>query len=80
MNNKYKRFFELKQKEQYGVDYVIQFRKGPSGVLVVAPHGGGIEPGTSDIADGIAGRKHSFYCFKGIKKFGNAPMDRDNNI
>ncbi len=74
MINKYKSFFELKQKEQYGVDYVIQFRKGPSGILLMAPHGGGIEPGTFDIADSIADGKHSFYCFKGIKKFGNKAL------
>jgi phage replication-related protein YjqB (UPF0714/DUF867 family) len=37
----------------------------------MAPHGGGIEPGTLDIADAIAGREHTFYAFKGIKPAGN---------
>lgn len=37
----------------------------------MAPHGGGIEPGTYEIADAVAGIEHSFYCFEGIKKSHN---------
>jgi phage replication-related protein YjqB (UPF0714/DUF867 family) len=37
----------------------------------MAPHGGGIEPGTLDIADALAGGEHTFYAFKGIKPAGN---------
>lgn len=37
----------------------------------MAPHAGGIEPGTGDIADALAGAEHAYYCFKGLKKSGN---------
>ena len=72
--DKYKNFSELKQHEKDSIDYEIQIRKGRSGIAVIAPHGGGIEPGTVDIADGVAGREHTFYCFKGIKKKGNTDL------
>ncbi len=72
--DKYNNFSELKQHEKEGIDYEIHIRKGHSGIAVMAPHGGGIEPGTVDIADGVAGRKHTFYGFEGIKKKGNANL------
>ena len=67
----YRNFKELQLHETEGTDFEICVRKGTSGIAIIAPHGGGIEPGTMDIADGIAGREHSFYCFKGIKPVGN---------
>lgn len=67
----YRSFAELAQYEQEGLDYRIRHHTGPSGVLVMAPHGGRIEPGTGDIADAIAGSEHAFYGFKGLKKSGN---------
>lgn len=72
--DKYRNFNELKKHEREGADYVIEMRKGVSGVAIIAPHGGGIEPGTVDVADSVAGGQHSFYCFKGIKKKGNAAL------
>jgi len=72
--DKYRNFSELKRHEIEGIDYHIQVRKGSSGIAIIAPHGGGIEPGTVDIADQVAGKKHSFYCFKGTKKTGNADL------
>jgi len=67
----YSSFAELAQHEAQGFDFLIQQRSGISGILVMAPHGGGIEPGTGDIADALAGCEHAFYCFKGLKKSGN---------
>jgi len=64
----------LKQHEKEGVDYEIHIRKSRSEIAVIAPHGGGIEPGTLDIADVVAGPEHTFYCFKGIKKKGNTDL------
>jgi phage replication-related protein YjqB (UPF0714/DUF867 family) len=37
----------------------------------MSPHGGGIEPGTSELAEAIAGTNLSFYAFEGIKQAGN---------
>jgi phage replication-related protein YjqB (UPF0714/DUF867 family) len=52
---------------QEGVDYRIIAQKRPSKVLVLAPHGGGIEPGTSELVRKIAGEHFSIYCFEGIQ-------------
>jgi phage replication-related protein YjqB (UPF0714/DUF867 family) len=45
----------------------------------MAPHGGGIEPGTIDIADNLAGCDYTFYAFKGLKKGGNNILHINNN-
>ncbi|MBW1783320.1 MAG: poly-gamma-glutamate hydrolase family protein [Deltaproteobacteria bacterium] len=70
----YSSYEELAQHETEGVDYVIVTRNGPSPIAVIAPHGGGIEPGTADIADAVAADQHAFSAFKGIKKAGNADL------
>ena len=48
-------------------DYRVDFRYGQSGIAVMAPHGGRIEPGTTEIADAAAGTEHNFYSFTGLK-------------
>jgi phage replication-related protein YjqB (UPF0714/DUF867 family) len=53
------------------VDYHIIQRIGDSGITVMSIHGGGIEPGTTEIADAVAGKMHSFYSFSGSKTRGN---------
>ena len=75
----YRHFGQLQQHEQEGRDYTILHRVGSSGILLMAPHGGGIEPGTGDIADAVADQHHSFYCFKGIKKQGNRVLHIASN-
>ncbi len=70
----YLNFDDLKQYEKEGKDYLIRFREGCSGTALFAPHGGGIEPGTVEIADEVAGNVHTLYAFKGIKKEGNAVL------
>lgn len=67
----YQNFFELSQNERPGLDFQIRMRRGPSGILVLAPHGGNIEPGCSEIADACAAEEHSFYSFEGLKASGN---------
>lgn len=71
---KYSNFKDLKVKEKEGIDYQIQSRQGETGIAVIAPHGGGIEPGTSEIADRVAGEDHAFYSFEGWKRQGNFEM------
>ncbi|MDY7034410.1 MAG: poly-gamma-glutamate hydrolase family protein [Thermodesulfobacteriota bacterium] len=72
--DKYNSFQELKIHEKEGIDYKVLLREGISGLAVIAPHGGGIEPGTDIIADWIAGTEHSFYSFMGIKSSGNSGL------
>jgi phage replication-related protein YjqB (UPF0714/DUF867 family) len=67
----YSSYAKLQQVDQEGKDYRIHVREGLSDIAVMAPHGGGIEPGTFEIADAVAGVEHYFYCFEGIKKSHN---------
>jgi phage replication-related protein YjqB (UPF0714/DUF867 family) len=72
--DRYESFYVLREHEQEGVAYSIYFRTGTSGVAVMAPHGGGIEPGTTDVADSVAGADHAFYSFCGTRKAGNGDL------
>lgn len=67
---RYPGFDELMRAEAE-TDYAIRLRDGQSGVAILAPHGGRIEPGTSEIADAAAGREHTLYAFEGLKSEGN---------
>ena len=65
---KYASFAELAQHETPGRDFrVRQIDRPGSRVVIVAPHGGMIEVGTSEIAGLIAGTDYSLFCFEGLK-------------
>jgi phage replication-related protein YjqB (UPF0714/DUF867 family) len=70
----YRNFQQLIIGEREGKDFSIHARVGSSGVAVIAPHGGGIEPGTMELAEAIAGSAHSLYCFEGTKRAGNSGL------
>ena len=70
--DKYSSFDDLKHHEILGKDYTFSFRDAGSRVTIIAPHGGKIEPRTSDLARQIAGDNYNFYCFEGIKAKDNA--------
>ena len=70
----YCHFEQLKTCEKEGIDYRIRWRIQDSGIAVLSIHGGAIEPGTSEIADAIAGSEHTFYTFEGIKETGNRSL------
>ncbi|HTB28397.1 MAG TPA: poly-gamma-glutamate hydrolase family protein, partial [Steroidobacteraceae bacterium] len=68
---KYGSFAELARHETAGKDYRIEVReRTDSSVLVVAPHGGMIEAGTSQIAASIAGEEYHLFSFEGLKPYG----------
>ncbi|MGA9117390.1 MAG: poly-gamma-glutamate hydrolase family protein [Bacteroidota bacterium] len=69
--DRYPSFASLAECASVGVDYRILVRKRHTPIAVVAPHGGGIEPGTSELAEAIAGRTLSLYCFIGLKNARN---------
>lgn len=69
--DKYSNFAELRRNEHEGEDYRILVEERYSKVVIIAPHGGRIEPGTSEIARGLAGSEFSLYCFEGRKPKGN---------
>ncbi len=59
-------FKELSSLKKEGQDFEIKLRTGTSDSLVMAIHGGTIEPGTTELADATAGEKHSYYSFTGL--------------
>jgi len=71
---KYRSFEELAANETDGIDFRIREREGLSGIALIAIHGGGIEPGTTEIAEAVAGDRHAFYTFSGLKPTGNASL------
>ena len=64
----YKSYKELSERESKGIDYEIRYADVNSPVVIAAIHGGGIEPGTEELALAIANHKYSYYLFSGIKK------------
>lgn len=65
----YMNFKKLASREIEGQDYRIKLELRDPRVLIMAPHGGKIEPTTEVIAEAIAGKDYSFYSFEGLKTF-----------
>lgn len=63
----YANFIQLAQNEREGIDYQRHWLRRTSPVLIAAPHGGGIEPGTSEVASALAGERHALYIFEGYR-------------
>ncbi len=66
MADQYHSFAGLAAREIEGVHYRIRVIARESPIAVIAPHGGFIEPGTSEVAAAIADETHSLYCFEGL--------------
>jgi len=71
--DKYRDFRHLAQNEVEGTDFRVRTRASGT-TLILAPHGGGIEPGTSELAEAVAGADHSLYLFEGIKAGQNGDL------
>lgn len=69
--DKYRNFAELCESEREGRDYDRVIERRDSKTAIIAPHGGGIERGTSEIAKALAGSEFSLYCLEGLKVRGN---------
>jgi len=71
LDDRYNNFEQLLSTERENIDFrrIVKQRNSPW--LIVAPHGGGIEPGTSELAEAIARFDHSLYTFEGIRKSNN---------
>ena len=63
----------LRKVEREGAAYELTWTITASPLIVIAPHGGGIELRTSEIASAIAGREHTQCQFKGKLPSGNYP-------
>lgn len=70
--DKYRNFELLKHDNTEGKDFrIVICKKKDSTFVIIAPHGGAIEPGTSEIADRIANKGYSLVLFEGIKNNNN---------
>jgi phage replication-related protein YjqB (UPF0714/DUF867 family) len=65
-------YADLAKAQVEGTDFNVRVQRKPeSGVAILAPHGGGIEAGTSEIARQVAGSEFNLYLFEGIRPSGN---------
>lgn len=71
----YINFAALQASEQSSA-YSKQWRATSSMTIICTPHGGGIEAGTTEICDSVAGSDYDFYSFTGLKtpNSGNATL------
>ncbi|WP_378946272.1 poly-gamma-glutamate hydrolase family protein [Paracoccus sp. R86501] len=67
MADRFHSFEALAIAMKEGVNYRIRSKDRGTSAVILAPHGGTIEPGTSEIAEAIAGGDFSFYCFEALK-------------
>jgi phage replication-related protein YjqB (UPF0714/DUF867 family) len=65
--NKLTSFREIAATKTEGLDYKITVKDRGSAIVIIAPHGGDIEPPTSEIAAAIAGDDLSLYDFQGLR-------------
>lgn len=64
----YRNFEDLARAQVRGRDYEISVNRRPaSRIAVIAPHGGEIENGTSEVARAIAGEEFNLYLFEGTR-------------
>ena len=80
MADAYQSFQELESKEREGEDWVREYINRGSRILVMAPHGGWIEPFTAELARAVAGNDLSFYTFQGLKKRGNEKLHLTSHL
>lgn len=75
MTDKYNSMSELEAKTTENNDWEIVTRNIGSQVIIAAIHGGGIEPGTTEIADLTAQKgEYDYFSFKGTKSKENEDL------
>lgn len=67
-SDRYQSFADLSAHEPEGQAYLRHLINRSESVVILAPHGGGIEPGTSELACAVAGGDYSLYVFDSLKK------------
>ena len=78
----YRGYADLARQQVEGIDYKVHVRaNAQSSIAVLAPHGGGIEGYTSEIARAIAGDDFKAVCVQGsppFRKLCGAPSDQSS--
>lgn len=70
--DKFKSMKKLEKKTIENEDWEIEIEDKDSDVSILAIHGGGIEPGTTELAQVIAEKGgYNYFSFKGIRSKGN---------
>lgn len=73
--DKYKNYSQLIKYERENIDFTVTtVLRENSSIAIVAPHGGDIEPGTSEVAKEIAKDDLSLAIFEGKKATGNLQL------
>jgi len=68
----YTGYSDLARRQVEGVDYTVHVRLPVNScTAILAPHGGRIEGGTSEVARMIAGDDHGLYLFEGLRLTGD---------
>lgn len=70
----YPGFKETVRQKREGHDFIRRVKDRGSSVAIIAPHGGRIEPGTSELALAIAGHTFSYYLFEGRQGHDNRDL------
>jgi phage replication-related protein YjqB (UPF0714/DUF867 family) len=65
MVDRFQSYQELCKVYKKSKDFDVRVKGTESSVAIIAPHGGQIEPATSEIAEKIAGESYNLYCFEG---------------
>jgi phage replication-related protein YjqB (UPF0714/DUF867 family) len=67
MADRYRNFADLAAHEVEEIDYAVRCLARHSPVTIIAPHGGYIEPRTSEVARMIAAERYNLCCFEGLQ-------------
>ena len=67
MADRYRNFADLAAHEVEDIDYAVRCLARHSPVTVIAPHGGDIEPRTSEVARTMAAERYNLCCFEGLQ-------------
>ena len=71
-------FHEIAFQKREGEDFVRQVKDRGSSVAIIAPHGGLIEPGTSELTLAVADHIFSYYLFEGQQTNNNRDLHLDS--
>lgn len=69
MPDAFQNFLKLQEVFQANLDYRIESVNRGGRIIILAPHGGGIERGTSELVRAIASEDLSYYLFEGLMHY-----------